>query len=214
MLRSAALLGVGGLVACTGDSPTATGTADPATGPSAERPAGGNSATLMVYFSRAGENYWNGGRRVLEEGNTAVIAAMIADLTGVDTYRIEAADPYPTDYEQTVQRNTAELQRDARPAIATPPPPLANYQMILLGSPVWAVREPMVMRTFIDTVDLAGKTIHPFVTYAVSQLGNVVDNYRERCPGATVTDGLAIRGEQAQQSESEVLAWLTGLGLR
>ncbi|MGC0252755.1 hypothetical protein [Pseudactinotalea sp. Z1748] len=28
------------------------------------------ASTLLVYFSRAGENYWEGGRRDLEVGNT------------------------------------------------------------------------------------------------------------------------------------------------
>ena len=49
---------------------------------------------LLAYFSRAGENYFNGGRRRLTVGNTEVVAGMISRLIGCDVHRIEAADPY------------------------------------------------------------------------------------------------------------------------
>lgn len=92
--------------------------------------------TLLVYFSRAGENYSYGGRVDLEVGNTKVVAGMIAELVDVDEYEIIAADPYPDQYEATVQRNVQEERDDARPAIDNPVPDLAGYDTILLGSPV------------------------------------------------------------------------------
>ena len=75
---------------------------------------------LLAYFSRPGENYWNGGRRNLEVGNTEVLARTIAARLDCDVHRIEAADPYPADYDATVERNVREQDTDARPAIADP----------------------------------------------------------------------------------------------
>ena len=54
-------------------TPTPTPTSDP-TG------ATSTSRTLLAYFSRAGENYYYGGRRDLEVGNTEVLARMINEL--------------------------------------------------------------------------------------------------------------------------------------
>ena len=51
----------------------------------------------MAYFSRAGENYWNGGRKDLAVGNTEVVAQIIAEPADVGTYRILAPTPYPHD---------------------------------------------------------------------------------------------------------------------
>jgi hypothetical protein len=62
----------------------------------AGRPSRNGGTVLLAYFSRAGENYYNGGRRRLAVGNTQVVAAMIGRLVGCDVHRIEAADPYPT----------------------------------------------------------------------------------------------------------------------
>ncbi|MFB7845003.1 flavodoxin [Microbacterium sp. NPDC056052] len=168
---------------------------------------------LLVYFSRAGENYSYGDRVDLEVGNTKVAARLIRDLIDVDEYEIIAADPYPDDYEAAVRRNVQEEGDDARPAIVGLLPDLATYDTILLGSPVWNVQAPMIMRTFIESVDLASKTIHPFVTYAVSRLGRVRDDYAEMLPDATVTDGLAIHGETVRDAGPEIQRWLQTIGL-
>ncbi|WP_201260762.1 hypothetical protein [Embleya scabrispora] len=74
-----------------------------------------------AYFSRPGENHHYGGRTTRTAGNTAVLAGKIADRTACDVHRILAADPYPEDYEETVQRNVREQDANARPAIAGRP---------------------------------------------------------------------------------------------
>jgi len=179
-------------------------------------PAGtptGPERVLVAYFSRPGENYYYGGRIDLEIGNTQVVAEMIAAAATVGVYRIEAADPYPEDYEETVARNVREQDADARPEIAGDLPDLSGYSTVLLGSPIWNVREPMIMRTFIESVDLAGRTIHPFLTFAVSGMGQVERNYTELLPEASIGEGLAVQGEEAAEARPDVEAWLGRIGL-
>lgn len=108
-------------------------------GPDADRrerpaPATGKKV-LLAYFSRPGENYWNGGRRNLRLGNTEVLAGMIADRLDCDVHRIQAADPYSENYDETVQRNVREQNADARPGIANPLDSIDRYD-ILLASPI------------------------------------------------------------------------------
>jgi flavodoxin len=193
----------------TSQDPTPEGTSDMSS--SAERST--EARPLLVFFSRPGENYWEGGRRDLEIGNTKVIAQMIDEQIDCDVHEIIAADPYPHAYDPTVERNQQEQRDDARPEIAGELPDLTSYQTVLLGSPVWNTRAPMIMRTFLDSTDaLAGKTIRPFLTYAVGA-GSVFDDYAEFCPDATVETGLAIRGEDAADSAAEVEQWLQAAGL-
>ena len=163
---------------------------------------------LLAYFSRPGENYYYGGRRDLAVGNTQVLAEMIAELIDCDVFRIEAAEPYPEAYDATVARNVTEQDSDARPEIASPLPSIDGYDRILLGSPIWNVRPPMIMNTFVDGLDFAGKTVHPFVTYAVSGLGSTQRVYTEACVGAEIRPGLAIRGEEVAQHRDDVETWL------
>jgi hypothetical protein len=145
--------------------------------------------TLLAYFSRAGENYYHGGRRDLEVGNTEVLARMISELIDCDVHRIEAADPYPAGYDVTVARNVREQDADARPGIANLLASIAQYDVVLLGSPIWNVRAPMIMSTFTDSQDFTGKRVHPFVTYAVSGLGSIERDYATSCPKARIGAG-------------------------
>ena len=175
---------------------------------------------LLAYYSRAGENYYYyyyyyyyGGRRILEVGNTEVLARMIRQLIACDVYRIEAADPYSDDYDATVDRNVREQNADARPRIANPLKSLDDYDVVLLGSPIWNVRPPMIMSTFADSFDFSGKTIHPFVTYAVSELGTTMDTYRDLSTGARINAGLAVLGETVQQADPQVRTWLRRIKL-
>ena len=168
---------------------------------------------LLVYFSRAGENYYYGGRRDLEVGNTEVLARMIGELIHCDVYRIEATDPYPDGYDATVARNVAEQDADARPAIADPPASIDGYQHVLFGSPIWNVRPPMIMSTFAESYDFTGRTVHPFVTYAVSGLGSAARVYTKACARAAISPALAVQGEEVVQHRNEVEAWLRKNGL-
>ena len=164
--------------------------------------------TLLAYFSRPGENYYRGGRRDLEVGNTEVVARQIAALVDCDVYRIEAAEEYSDSYDDTVGRNVREADADARPGIANPLKTIEQYDNILIGSPIWNVRTPMIMMTFAEGHDFTGKTVHPFVTYAVSGLGRAQSNYEDACRGAEVRAGLAVQGEEAADHEDDVRAWL------
>ena len=168
---------------------------------------------MLAYFSRAGENYFNGGRRRLTVGNTEVVAGMIGRLLGCDVHRVEAADPYPDEYDPTVARNVREQEADARPAIANPLSSIERYDTVLLGSPIWNVRAPMIMTTFVEGLDFAGKTIHPLTTYAMSGLGTTERDYAASCPGARLGEGLAVRGEEAADAGPAVEAWLRRIGL-
>jgi hypothetical protein len=118
---------------------------------------------------------------------------MIAELIDCDLFRIEAGDSYPNSYDATVARNVAEQNADARPEIADPLPSVDRYQQVLLGSPIWNVRPPMIMSTFAESYDFTDKTVRPFVIYAVSGLGSTVRHYTASCAGAQVSPGLAPR---------------------
>jgi flavodoxin len=172
------------------------------------------NTVLLAYFSRAGENYYYGDRIDLEVGNTEVLAGMINEQITCDVYRIEPVDPYPWDYEETRARNVQEQDTDARPAIANPLISIEGYDVVLLGSPIWNVRAPMIMSTFAESFDLTGKTVYPVVTYAVSGLGSTESDYATLCPGATIGEGLAVQGEEVQDGGPAVEAWLQRIGLR
>jgi flavodoxin len=215
LLRGALL---GGATIMTGAQITGCSTSTPsgeAAPESTEQPAstaGPGRRILLAYFSRPGENYSNGGRTNLKVGNTEVLARMISEHIDCDVHRIEAVNPYPDDYDETVARNVREQDADARPAIVDLPSSIERYDTVLLASPIWNVRAPMIMSTFTEKFDFRGKTIHPVTTYAMSGLGTTERDYAASCPGATIGEGLAVRGEEVGKADAEVRTWLRRIG--
>ena len=215
-----ALLGAAGIVLgsrMNGCSTSSPGLAGARTAQASAAPAQTRSRVLLAYFSRAGENYYYGGRTQLTVGNTEVLANKIAQLIQCDVHRIEAADPYPNDYAETRERNVQEQRADARPAIANPLASIEGYDVMLLGSPIWNVRTPMIMTSFTERLNFAGKKIFPVATYAVSGLGTTVRDYTASCPGATIGEGLAVQGEEVGDAiaavDAAVESWLRRIGL-
>jgi flavodoxin len=216
-LRRRSVLSLAGLVTVTA---AVAGCSTGTTSQPASSPAPQGSATarqrprvLLAYFSRAGWNYDNGGRTFLKVGNTEVLAGMISKLIGCDVHRVEAAEPYSDDYDATVARNVAEQNADARPAIASPLPSIAEYDIVLVASGIWNVRAPMIMSTFAENYDFTSKTVHPVTTYAMSGLGTTERDYAASCRGAVIGAGLAVRGEQVNDAQPDTENWLRQNGL-
>ena len=215
LLQRSAVLGVaaaaGALASCSSSGTPTNQTPRASEDATTTPPSSGR--VLLAYFSRPGENYYRGGRRNLDVGNTEVLARMINDLIDADLYRTEAAEPYSNSYDATVARNVDEQNSDARPAIANPLDSISQYDTVLVGSPIWNVRPPMIMTTFLESHDFTGKTVHPFVTYAVSGLGRTEAVYSSALRGARLQPGLAVRGEEAGDHRADVEEWLAQAGL-
>ncbi len=91
--------------------------------------AEGNSI-LVAYFSLAGEQYGVG---AIEEGNTAVIAKMIAEQTGADVFEIEAVNAYPETYDGLLDVSRQEMSDNARPEIAGTVDNMKDYDIVFVG---------------------------------------------------------------------------------
>ena len=177
-------------------------------------PGEGEGKALVVYFSRTGEQYKVG---VIDKGNTAIVAEMIAEETGADMFEIlPEEDSYPDTYDALTEVAKQEQNDNARPAYKGEVPDLSGYTTIFIGSPVWWGDWPMIMYTFFENEDLSGKKLVPFSTHEGSGLANFDTALAEACPDSEVLEGLAVRGQDAQSDQENVRSavkdWLSGLG--
>ena len=168
---------------------------------------------LIVYFSRADENYNVG---TIEKGNTEIVAEMIAEREGGDTFKIERTTAYPAEYTACTNEAKTEQRQNARPALRADVE-VEEYDLVFLGYPIWWGDLPMPVYTFIENHDWTGKTVMPFCTHEGSGLSGTVSALRSALSVATVKEGLAIRGATAQNSRTEtrnaVDVWLNELEL-
>ena len=166
---------------------------------------------LVAFFSRTGENYAVGR---IEQGNTHIVAEMIASATGGTLFRIEPATPYPDDYRACTEVAQREKRSKARPALVGEIA-AEEYDVIFLGYPNWWGDLPMCVYTFLEQHDWQGKVVIPFCTHEGSGLSDTENRLRTTCRGASVLNGLAVRGSVAQNEREEarrqVQEWLKRL---
>lgn len=186
--------------------------------------AGAQSSLLVAYFSYA-ENAalpddvdasasasiqpWNGALT----GNTGVVADMIAQATGADLFSIQTVEQYPDTYDATIDQGQQEQSDGARPELATHLENLDSYDTIFLGFPNWWGDMPMAVYSFLDEVDLSGKTVIPFITSGGSGFSNTISTIQQMEPQATVQEGLSIGASSATGAQQQVESWLSELGL-
>lgn len=170
---------------------------------------------IVVYFSRAGENYGVG---VVEKGNTRVLAEQIASVSGSALFEITPQKPYPQNYEQCLAAARRDQAAAARPALAGMPDSLSSHDTVFLGTPIWWEDLPMPVYTFLENADLSGMVIAPFCTHEGSGFDGTDRRIAALCPAAArVTPPLFMYGHDAQQggstAEQAVRAWLERLAL-
>jgi flavodoxin len=169
---------------------------------------------LVTYFSHAGENYNVG---VVEEGNTAKLAKVIAEQTGADLFEIVPVVDYPQSYDECLEVATAEQREGARPEYMGDVENWDQYDTIFIGYPIWWGEIPNIVYTFMENHDFAGKTVIPFNTHEGSGQSHSQRDIENALPDATVLQGLAVRGATAQNdadaTAKAVMDWLSGLGI-
>lgn len=163
-----------------------------------------NKKSIIIYFSRADENYSVGN---IEKGNTEVVAEYIKEITGADIFKVKPAHPYSKDYE-TCTNEAKERQLNHNAPIIQSVPDLTSYEVIYIGSPVYWGDMPEELVTALKEKNYNGKTVRPFVTHEGSGLGNIPNQIKSVCIGANVTEGLAIRGSSVSNSKSRIEDWI------
>ena len=164
--------------------------------------------SLIVYYSRAGENYVSGQIKVLDIGSTELAARSLCDITGADIFRIVQTEPYSDMYNDCIEEARADRNNDARPSILRCPGRLDGYDVIYLGYPNYWGTMPMAVFTYLESCDMSGIRICPFCTHEGGGLGNSVGDIRRLCPASDVSPGLAIRGSAASKSEPLLRDWI------
>ncbi len=170
------------------------------------------SKILVVYFSRAGENYEVGN---VEIGNTELVARRIATNLSADEFKIEPVEAYPEDYDETLERAEKEKDEKARPEYVGDVN-ISKYETIFIGYPIWHSDAPMIVYNFIESHKWSGKDVVLFSTYGSSGSDETYNTLHEKMNGASFNKGVfGITGEDARTEAGllRVDTWLIDLGL-
>ncbi|MBY9078135.1 flavodoxin [Paenibacillus sp. HN-1] len=195
--------------------------------PSAETATSDNSdrKILIAYFSRVGNTDFDDTVDVVSSaslnlnkngalaGNTELIADMIHDAVGGDLFRIETVNKYQADYDTVVDFAQQEKRDQIRPELSAHVADMQDYDTVFIGFPNWWYDLPMAVYNFLEEYDFSGKTVIPFTTHEGSGFSGNRDTIEKKLTGATVLDGLAVRGSEAAGAQRDVYEWLQQLGM-
>ncbi|WP_461491728.1 flavodoxin family protein [Pontibacter sp. HJ8] len=162
---------------------------------------------LIVYLSRT--------------NNTKAIAELIHKQVGGTLVALELDQPYPDDYQATVQQVAEENETGYLPPLKTKIESMQKYDVVFIGFPTWGMQLPPPMKSFLNQYDLSGKTIIPFNTNAGYGIGSSFKTVKQLCPNSTILGGFStkggverdgiyfvMKGERAKEAETEVKKWL------
>jgi flavodoxin len=170
------------------------------------------SKIIIVYLSRT--------------NNTKVVAEIIQKNLGGKLLAIELQNPYPENYQATVQQVARENETGYLPPLKTRIDSIQKYRTVFVGFPTWGMKLPPPMKSFLKSYDLAGKTIIPFNTHGGYGAGTSFETVKELCPNSEVLEGFSIRGglerdgeylvirdEKRKEAETSVKNWLQKIKL-
>ncbi|MBO6243027.1 MAG: flavodoxin [Clostridia bacterium] len=159
--------------------------------------------SLVIYFSRADENYAVG---FIDKGNTEYIAEYVRDITNADLFKVEPLIPYSKDYSTCIEE---AKQRIGNAPIKDSIKDISNYEVIYIMSPIyWGTYAPE-METALKDLDFTGKIIRIVTTHEGSGLANVPNDIKRICKGANVlNDSIAIRGVDCKNARSKIENWV------
>lgn len=161
-------------------------------------PSGGRA--LVVYFSCT--------------NTTKGIADRIVEVTDAATWRINPEVAYTSEdlnYNNSSSRaNREQNDPSARPAIKGKCENLADYDVVFLGYPIWWGKAPKVIFTFLESHDLAGKTVVPFCTSHSSGIGSSDTDLHRLAAGAEWKQGRRFGGSESKET---IEKWIESMDL-
>lgn len=106
--------------------------------------------------------------------------------------------------------NREQNDPSARPAIKGKCENLADYDVVFLGYPIWWGKAPKVIFTFLESHDLAGKTIVPFCTSHSSGIGSSDTDLHHLATGAEWKQGRRFSGNESIET---IEKWIESMDL-
>ena len=156
------------------------------------------SKKLVAYFSASGV--------------TAQVAKKLAEAVGADLFEIAPKVPYTKadlDWMDAKSRSTVEMKDPgSRPELAAVLPNAADYDTVYVGFPIWWYVAPTIVNTFLESIDLSGKTVVPFATSGGSGMGKTNEHLAPSCKGAKLLNGKVFK---RSVSREELAAWAESL---
>ncbi len=156
--------------------------------------------TLIVYYSYS--------------GNTKTVANYIHNAIGGDIVEIQTKNPYPKGYRDCVKQVKEEMDANFFPELTTKVDDLAEYDTILIGSPIWWYHIALPVSSFLKDNNLEGKQVALFTTHGGGGKANADLDMEAALPKSTILKSFTKLDKMIKVSLSDVDEWLVDTGIK
>lgn len=178
-----------------------------------------SQTVLVAYFSWAdnaaveGEVDAVSSPSVTKPGNVEQLALWVQERTGGELFSIRVTEPYPSDWDECLERANEEKADGARPELAQSVENMEDYDVIFLGYPNWWYSCPTAILSFLEEYDLSGKQIYLFCSHGTGGLVSSVEDIRAAIPNSSISEHVFdVYEEDAASSKQDIETWLEELG--
>lgn len=208
------------LAAC-GQEQQGSGESEPADNQSeAEaQSADGDGSVLIAYFSWAQNAETDEdvdavtSPSVVAPGDVQRLADWVQEGTGGDVFTIQVTEPYPSDWDECLDRANEERAENARPELTAQVENMDDYDTVFIGYPNWWYGAPMAVLSFLEDYDFSGKQVYLFCSHGTGGLANSVEDISDSVSGGEISENVFdVYEEDAASSRDDIMDWLGQLG--
>ena len=139
-------------------------------------------------------------------GITRNVAKKIARTIGADLFEIEPLKKYTTadlDWNNKQSRTTIEMSdKSFRPPIVDRVSNINEYDIVVLGFPVWWYTAPRIINTFIEENNLKNKKVYIFVTSGGSNSEGSFNDLKKTYPDINFINSKRLTGNETSEDYS------------
>ena len=149
------------------------------------------------------------------EGNTALVAETIKAAIGADVFEIKTVDTKKrTGFTKYLWGGRQALMRE-KPELMPLKVDINAYDLIILGTPVWAGSPAPAMFSFLSGTPVSGKKIALFCCHGGGK-GKVFDKLKAMAPGNTIVAEIDIMNpakEGRAALKQKIEEWVRTIGV-
>lgn len=148
-------------------------------------------------------------------GVTKGISQRLQQKTGGDLLELVPAEPYSEDMYEASDRAEEERESGNLPELTGELPSINNYDVILVGGPVWSETLAPPVMSYLEQTDFSGKTVAPFWTYNNNE-GAYGEDVRSQIRNGELREGLGLSNVSSYEEDDlnqELDEWLEQVGI-
>ncbi len=127
------------------------------------------------------------------EGNTRFIAEGIKDITGADLLELKPKkDMNAKGFMKYVWGGT-QVMMGKKPELVNFDKNLNDYDMLFIGTPIWASKYAPAINSFLDKIPVKGKKVALYCCHAGGGNGKAFDMFNEQLKGNEILGSMEFR---------------------